>query len=283
MKSLRQKGKFKGKIVICDNVINNNKIVKNGTFSADQLHSLRKYKVEIVTFNELLISNNIRYKKITRIRARNDITTAQLLKFVYCTLISKKYLGKVNRIFFSDSDIYFQDKIDKIFHNVKKPLIYFILERRNIRKDKWIQNSIFYSDFWPLTNFDRYQKTILKGNNICTGFFGSKADVFNKFCLLAWLIASNNILKFHCDQPLANIMVNFFNISYEVIANDLIFNFSGSKQGNYVSFEKKKMQFKVDDKVYPAVHFNGREGSKLFQVLMGKIDMDEYYNFIKSV
>ena len=115
--SLRTRGEYKGKIVICDNTItgswdNPGTYQEVASFSDKQVEFFDSFDVSVVLFHELLSRHGITRKEINQSRG---YTARYPYKFIYNCLISKEYLGTADWICYFDADVYVQLPIQRIF------------------------------------------------------------------------------------------------------------------------------------------------------------------------
>jgi len=252
VESLRKKALYKEKIIICDYVMKNRRFVEENSFSNNELNFFKNYDVEVISFYELLEKNNISRELIDMIHTQHN---AYPFKFIYCCLISKDYLKKAENIYFFDADCYFQKPIDPIFNQFKKDRISVAPELIDFIHDPCMGEHIKVSDFSLLGSNSNFIDKMYDSPEFNTGFFGGKSEIFNKFTSLCWMLSTNNLIKFHSDQPLVNILKSYFHYPMDEISNKFIYNISYFQ--NRVTFDKINQIFKCNSSIPLVVRSDG--------------------------
>ncbi|MBW3021105.1 hypothetical protein KY334_07455, partial [Candidatus Woesearchaeota archaeon] len=268
VESLRTNGEYRDKIIVCDNTIdgtwdNPGKFLEVKSFNEEQIDFFKKYDVEIVYFHELLNKNNLSRDKIDSIPT---YFWAYPLKFIYLSLISKEYFN-YEKICFFDADIYFQKPIKEIFNFLNLDKINIVPEFNKIGKIDLIKTWMRITDFSFSSSQEDYLNKIDNSLSLCTGFFGSSAKTFNNFVSLCWILSSSNIIEFHNDQPLANILIHYFKYSANYLSPSMVLHI-GELYDEEICYDG---EFSYNNINPIAVHFNGGKAN-----LMELIGTDKF-------
>lgn len=270
VRSLRERGKYEDKIVVCDNVIGGDRWDEPGkyaetiSFSDQHMAFLKEHNVEVIPYHQLIKDNEISREQIDQIPS---YTQRYPHKYVYTTLISKRYKQQVKNICFFDADIYFQKPVAPIFDAFQESSIYMVKEYQKIGKSPFLRKWIAHSDFSQLSDQAAFEETMFGSDDYCTGFFGGPAEVFHQLTLLALLLSSNRLVEFYSDQPLMNILKSFFRYPIQELPDDYVKHLGELPKEDLTV---KNGQVLHRNKASIAVHFNG--GTKdLFE----KVSTDE--------
>ena len=266
--SLRSQGQYTGLIVLCDNSIsgtwdNPGTWQENDSFREEEKQFFKEQDVSILQINTLVNENTIDPEIIRNIKSP---TQRYPYKFVYNTLISKLYINKVKNIFYFDSDIYFQAPFEPIAELSEAGKILIVKEFLKMQEGYFLPKWLKFSDFSKVSDQDEYLKTMLPAENFCSGFYGSEANTFHRFNLLALLLTSNQFINFYSDQPLVNILKTYFHYPFKEISNKYCLHLGELKRENY-TVENGKFTF--EGKIPIAVHFNSGKYQELESVLTG--------------
>lgn len=264
--SLRTQGEFEGLIVVCDNAIsgtwnNPGTWSKEESFQPQHLNFFKEYKVRVIPIQQLIDENQLPEQTIRNIKSP---TQRYPYKFIYNTLISKKFSSDVEQILYFDSDIYFQAPVKRFFEQVEAGKILIVQEWKRIGESKYLKEWIRYSDFSRVSSQDDFLSTMLPAEDFCSGFYGGDVITFHRFNLLALLLTSNQFVNFYSDQPLVNILKTFFFYPFK----ELDFSYClhlGDLKANEYGTEGKVF---VKDGVVPiCVHFNSGKYKELEYLL----------------
>ncbi len=257
--SLRENAKYKDKIIICENVIENGKFKVADSFSENELSFFKKYDIDIIKFHELLKEENLSRELIDAIYSEHRCYP---LKQIYSCLISKRYLHEAENICYFDADMYFQRPLEEFFNQFKENKIYVAPEKGSVGECEWMKKVLSISDFSKIGSDDHFKKEIYSSRHLGAGFFGGKAKIFNKFTSLFWLIASNNLIKFHNDQPLLNIILSYFNYPYSELDEKWLLHIN--LVINKIEYNAANKLIKFNSEIPHIIHFNGGQGSTFF-------------------
>lgn len=254
--SLRQNGGFTGTIALCDNAIEGTwdrpgKFREGGSFNQEQLQFLKKNQVEVFLYSELLAQNQIPREQIDSIPSP---TQRYPHKFIYTTLISKKYLTKAKNICFFDADIYFQKPVQPLFEQFREEGVYIVGEKLKIGQSPFLAKWVAYSDFSKLSNQDLYLKTMNNTLDYCSGFFGGNAERFHSLVLLCSLLITNHWVRFFSDQPALNILKSFFHFPFQELSKEYVFHLGEFHKEDFV-IRNATLTYKGIESL--AIHFNG--------------------------
>ncbi|RKD12412.1 hypothetical protein BCY91_12235 [Pelobium manganitolerans] len=268
--SLRLNGNYEGYIAICDNEITGTwdkpgVLNKQATFTNEHLAFFRKYDVTIYPLHPLIEENEIDEDIIKSILSP---TQRYPYKFIYNTLISKKYLGKASEAVYFDSDVFVQKSIIPLFDKIKATgSIVIVKEWFKIKDDYHLNNWMRFSDFSKLSRQENYLEKILNANNYCSGMYGGVLNEFHRFNLLCLLLASNRFINFYSDQPLINVLKSYFHFPVKELDYEYCLHLGELTRDEYQVISGK---FQKDGIVPIAVHFNGAKYGELEAVLGGK-------------
>jgi len=212
VKSLRERGNYKGIIAICDNDILGTSTkpgnYRNGkSFTQDQERYLKSYDAKIYQYSELLKNSSFSKKEINSLPS---YTKHCPHKFIYNALITKQFQSDVDKICYFDADVYFQKDILNIFDCFDQNSVYIVKGNDPVKNCKWTLDKLKQSDFSRLYDQSKYIDKMKCSENFCTGFYGGTTDNFHKFVILGLLLSINPIIKFFSDQPTVNIVKTFF-------------------------------------------------------------------------
>ncbi|WP_256009570.1 hypothetical protein [Desertivirga xinjiangensis] len=264
--SLRTNGKYVGKIAICDNAISGTWNApgtwsEDESFSQDQKQFFEEMEVVLYPIQQLLQQNDIDPEVIKSIKSP---TQRYPYKFVYNTLISKIYINKVDRIFYFDSDIYFQAEFNLIEKAAETGKILIVKEFLRMKDGPYLNKWLNYSDFSKLSSQEDYLNTMLPAQNYCSGFYGSEAATFHRFNLLAMLLTSNKFVNFYSDQPLVNILKTFFFYPFKELDYSYCLHLGELDREQY-TVEQGKFCYKS---IIPiCIHFNSSKYDQLEHIL----------------
>jgi hypothetical protein len=268
--SLRENGKYDGRIVVCDNDIGGEwdaptSYSEERSFTEDELSFFSDKGVDIEYFHKLVESSTSSRASIESI---NGYTKRHPYKFVYTSIISKKYIKDVNYICYFDSDVYFQSSIQGVFERLENGVVSIVPERKRIEKNSFLPSWIEKTDLSFGTNQSRFLDVMNRGKNYCTGFFGADASTFNEFVVLCWVIASSRQVEFYSDQPLVNILISFFNYPVKNIGKESVLHLSDVPRDEIHFRDGQLCWNNVNPK---AIHFNGEKGD-FYETVVSYLD-----------
>jgi len=264
--SLQTNGKYTGEIAICDNAIEGT-WNKPGTwsklpsFSEEQNSYFKKNGVQVFTLQNLITENGLDEQVIKNIKSP---TQRYPHKFIYNTLISKKYLGKVDKIIYFDSDVYFQAPTEPLWQQIEFGKIVIVKEWLKMNEGIFLNKWLKFSDFSKLSSQKDYEKTMLPADNFCSGMYGADSQTFHRFNLMALLLTSNQFINFFSDQPLVNILKTYFKYPFKEISFEYCLHLGELSRDNYLIGNGK---FVVQNKVPISVHFNSNKYNELEAVI----------------
>lgn len=283
--SLRIHGQYTDAIAICDNAIsgswdNPGTWSDEESFSSEQLAYFKENEVTVYPLPQLIAENEVSVDTIKNIKSP---TQRYPYKFIYNTLISKKYINKVDAIFYFDSDIYFQSNVKPLTEAIESNKISIVKEFLKMEESSYLNKWLNYSDFSKVSSQGDYLKTMMPANNFCSGFYGGHAQTFHKFNLLALLLTSNQFVNFYSDQPLVNILKTFFNYPFKEIENTYCLHIGELKRDNY-TWVDQKINYKGTIPI--CVHFNSGKYQELESILKNGIPLpkppNRYLKKLKS-
>lgn len=257
--SLKNNGLYKGEIVVCDNQIsgtwdNPGTWQKEGSFNEDQLSFFKSEFVKLYSLDELISENELDKDVIKNIKSP---TQRYPYKFIYNTLISKKYIHKVDKIIYFDSDVFFQADVAPLFNELEDDKITLVKEWLKMKESYFLHKWLKYSDFKKLSNNDDYLDTMLNADNFCSGMYGANAITFHRFNLMALLLTSNQFINFYSDQPLINILKTYFKWPFKEISFEYCLHLGELKRD--LDYKISAGQFFKGDVLPICIHFNGNK------------------------
>lgn len=257
--SLRINGEYDDEIAICDNTIEGKwdepgTWSKKPSFTTEQLAYFETARADVLVLQDLIVESKLDEEVIKKIKSP---TQRYPYKFIYNTLISKKYLNKVEKIIYFDSDIYFQDKVDTLLVEMDDEQITIVKESLKMKESYFLNKWLRYSDFSQLSTNEDYLNTMLNSDNFCSGMYGATAITFHRFNMMALLLTSNQFVNFYSDQPLINILKSYFKWPFKEI---------GFKYCLHLAELSRDLDYKIHDGKFTrdgvlpiCVHFNGNK------------------------
>ena len=255
--SLRNAGQFAGPVVVCDNTISGSwdspgSYLDITSFTPEQVRFFELNDVSVRPFHELLAAHGIRREQIEEIRG---FTSRYPYKFFYCALLSKELLREAEaRVVYFDSDILFQRDVDPLMDEIREQKLYISHEHSSIAESRYMREWLRTTDISFAGDNELFHAELLRSPNYCSGFLGGFARTFNAFNLLCILLASNRFTQFHTDQPLANIMVNYFGYPIVEVKMTRVLHLSHAPADRLVVDDGTIL---LDGVAPIAVHFNG--------------------------
>lgn len=262
LKTLRERGKFSGEVIVCDNTstmqrsrnfsfLNRHKIDFSPSFTDAHKKSLQSYGAKIVTIGEIFARWGVDIGRVTKIYSEHP---AHPLKFIYCTLLAKENFSKFSNIAFVDADVFFQDEFS--LKEFSGDSIHLASEGTSIGSTKhmvgWMQNISLSSIKQNLA----YDLDIKSKPNLCTGFFAGSAKAFLNFSEQCWNLSEASSFRFHSDQPLANYLIWHLGYPYVAIDPEYICHMAYvSKEST--GFSENPIEVIVNGKKPPLVHYHG--------------------------
>lgn len=278
VKSIREKGQYSDKLVICDNLIEGEwdepkGVRKTKSFTEGQVQFFKDHKADVILFDNLVSRHNVDEELINKSGGR---TSRLPYKFIYTTLISEEYKDKKDWMCYFDSDVIFQSKLEKVFSFMESRKIYMATENgesiRNSKVEEWIYKTKMKGGFESSEFFG----DMMDRANICSGFFGGDSEVFSSFCYLVWALSASQLANFFSDQPLINIL--HYNFGYP-INKEMEGKVKHMAECNIekVKFDNGKIKYNDIEPI--AVHFNGGSRNVYEQALhnMKNKREDKYY------
>jgi hypothetical protein len=269
--SLRERGRFTGTVVVCDNTISGTwdrpgSYLDVASFTSDQLRFFELEGVSIRPFHELLAANGVRREQVENIRG---FTTRYPYKFFYCALLSKELLlEEESKVIYFDSDILFQRDIKELIDEIREERIYISHEHSSIDQSRYVSEWLRTTDLSFASDNLRFLGRLLSSPNYCSGLIGAFARTFNAFNLLCILLASNRFTQFHTDQPLVNVLISYF--GYPIVEMDA----SRVIHLSHAPADKLLVEngiISIDGSVPVAVHFNGGRSALMEQAFTGQL------------
>jgi hypothetical protein len=254
--SLREKGEFKGKIVVCDNTTSVNWRHRIGwskkpSFSAPQRAAIQGLGVDIIDVNPLMIENEVDFRRIGRIYTEH---CAYPLKFVYCSLIALRYGISGCPVGFIDADMLVQRPFSLGEYN--SPNLHVGSEGVLIGETRLM--SKWMSQIQPPAGRIQvgYKAEIAKRPNLCSGFFAAESGAFRSFTEQLWHLGEVAAFKFHSDQPLLNYAVWRFGIPINDVSCLDVAHMAYVNKSR-VSFNQELGEIAIDGRVPKVIHHHG--------------------------
>lgn len=269
--SLRERGRFTGTVVVCDNTISGTwdspgSYLDAASFTSDQLRFFELNGVSIRPFHELLAANGVRREQVETIRG---FTTRYPYKFFYCALLSKELLlEEESKVVYFDSDILFQRDIHELIDDIREDGIYISHEHSAIGQSRYMSEWLRTTDVSFAAVNQQFYGKLLRSPNYCSGFMGAFAHTFNGFNLLCILLASNRFTEFHTDQPLVNVLINYFGYPIVEVDATRVIHLSHAP-ADRLSVEDGIIS--LDASVPVAVHFNGGRTGLMERAFTGQL------------
>ena len=202
--SLLGVGEYKGRVVVCDNVItgtwnNPGTYLEEPGFSEEQYTYFKDAGVEVVRLYELISRNGVSRAEVESIEGR---TQRYPYKFIYNCLISKEYRKLADRICYLDSDVVVQRPISELFDKIEPGGIFMTPEHNVIGSMKTMREWIGTTDVNFAASRSDFERVMGGSVNLCTGFIAGDASTFNRFMQLCWILAGSSRVAFpHRPAP----------------------------------------------------------------------------------